>query len=156
METMGRLTLLLSIVACVGCTSVEPGEDIQIADVVYDANFYYCTVEPMLFGQRCGPGDPGKGDGGGSCHFNVTTFRLIDYAPLVGESCSGPITPTAGIPSEASSNYSSAQTKMQIDPNLAPLLNRPTGKAAHPRAIFGLNEPPADIIRQWATQFSTQ
>lgn len=153
---MARPTLLLVFVACVGCTSVEPGQDIQIADVVYDANFYYCTVEPMLFGQSCGPGDPGKGDGTGSCHFNLTQFRLTDYNPLVGTTCSGPLTPTVGIPSAATGNYSKAQIMMQIDPNLAPLLNRPTGNAAHPRAIFGVNEPPADIIRQWATQFSTQ
>ena len=47
-------------------------------------------------------------------------------------------------------------TKMQIDPNLAPLLIRPTGKQAHPRQIFAADSPEADLIRQWATQFSTQ
>lgn len=150
-------TLLPLLIACgsVGCTSVEPGNDIQIADVVYDENFFYCSVEPMLFAQSCGPGN-GAGDGSGSCHFNVTSFRLSDYTPLVATTCTGPKTPGGGIPAEASANYTSAQTKMQIDPNLAPLLIRPTGKQAHPRQIFAADSPEADLIRQWATQFSTQ
>jgi hypothetical protein len=45
---------------------------------------------------------------------------------------------------------------MQIDPSLAALLNRPTGTQAHPRSIFGAQSPEAEIIRQWATKFSTQ
>lgn len=157
METMRLRTLLPLLIACgsVGCTSVEPGNDIQIADVVYDENFFYCSVEPMLFAQSCGPGN-GAGDGSGSCHFNVTSFRLSDYTPLVATTCTGPKTPGGGIPAEASANYTSAQTKMQIDPNLAPLLIRPTGKQAHPRQIFAADSPEADLIRQWATQFSTQ
>jgi hypothetical protein len=158
MAGMRLRTLLAVLIACggsVGCTSVEPGNDLQIADVVYDENFYYCTVEPMLFAQSCGPGN-GSSDGTGSCHFNVTSFRLSDYTPLVATTCTGPKTPGGGIPPEASANYTSAQTKMQIDPNLAPLLNRPTLGAAHPRQIFSVDSPEADIIRQWATQFSTQ
>lgn len=135
--------------------TVDPGQDFSIADVVYDENYYYCVVEPMLFAQRCGPGDPGKGDGNGSCHFNVTSYRLSDYQPLVGESCNGVI-PTAAIPPQAKTNYGASQAKMQLDPKLAPLLNRPTGKAAHPRKMFEESGPEADIIRQWATKFSTQ
>ena len=33
---------------------------------------------------------------------------------------------------------------------------RPTGKAQHPRVIFDASSPEADLIRQWATQYSTQ
>jgi hypothetical protein len=137
-------------------SSVDPGPDFNIADVVYDANYYYCTVEPMLFGQKCGPGDPGQGDSSGGCHFAVTSFRLTDYAPLVGDSCGGTNTPGAAIPPQAQSNYAAAQAKMQLDPLQAPLLSRPTGKAAHPRKIFDVNGPEAQIIKDWATKFSTQ
>jgi len=141
-----------------GCTTVEPGQDFNIADVVYDENFYYCRIEPMLFQQKCGPGDPALGDGTGSCHFNVTSYRLTSYTPLLGDpdGCGGTLVPPTAPTPEAKTNYSASQAKMQLDPKLAPLLNRPIGEAAHPRKIFESNSPPADLIREWATKFSTQ
>lgn len=149
-------------VLCVACgdngvfpTTVDPGQDFQIADVAYDANYYYCKVEPMLFSQRCGPGDPSRGDAPGGCHFNVTSFRLTNYSPLVEKSCKG-IVPTANPPTAAERNYQAAQAKMDRNPDQAPLLNRPTGKVAHPRVIFNKSSPQADIIRQWATKYSSQ
>jgi hypothetical protein len=137
-------------------SSVDPGQDFSIADVVYDANYYYCKVEPMLFAQKCGPGDSGQGDSNGGCHFNVTSFRLTDYSPLIGDSCNGTNSPGVAIPPQAQTNYASAQSMMQLDPNQAPLLIRPTGKAAHPRKIFAADSPEAQIIKDWATKFSTQ
>jgi hypothetical protein len=153
---------ILAVALLAGCGpdstapgTVDPGQDFSIADVVYDENYFYCVVEPMLFSQACGPGDSSKGDGNGSCHFNVTSYRLADYNPLIADTCNG-IIPTSLITPQAKANYGSSQAKMQLDPKLAPLLNRPTGKAAHPRVIFTLQDPPADVIRQWATKFSTQ
>ncbi len=134
---------------------MEPGQDFNIADVVYDENFYYCAVEPMLFANRCGPGDQGKGDASGGCHFNVTTYKLKDYSPLVGESCSG-VVPTSPPTPAAQGNYQTSQARMRLNPELAPLLNRPTGKQTHPRKIFDANGPEADIIREWATKYSSQ
>lgn len=144
------------LVGCLACTTVDPGSDFNIAEAVYDENFYYCRVEPMLFAQRCGPGDPSKGDAANGCHFNVTSFRMRDYSPLVADSCGGSLVPGVSPPPAARSNYQTAQSRMQIDPALAALLNRPIGTQAHPRAIFAANSPEADLIRQWATQFSTQ
>lgn len=153
------LALVVGAVAlglAAGCTTVEPGQDFNIADAVFDENFFYCQVEPMLFAQRCGPGDPGKGDGNGSCHFNVTSFKLKDYSPLVGDSCGGSLVPGVSPPPAAKSNYQASQARMQVDPELAALLNRPTGRQAHPRVIFDPQSPEADLLRQWATKFSTQ
>lgn len=140
--------------------TVDPGQDYSIADVIYDENYYYCSVEPMLFAKSCGAGE--AGDGKGACHFNVTSYRLTDYdiglpgTKLVGDSCAGSNVPGVPIPPQAKTNYSASQAKMQLDPNLAPLLNRPIGKAAHPRQIFSSSSPEADIIRDWATKFTTQ
>lgn len=147
--------------ALAACTTVEPGQDFNIADVVYEENFYYCSVEPQLFAFKCGPGDPGKGDGNGSCHFNVTSFRMTDYTPLVGDSCTSPTgIPTGPVAPQAKTNYAAAQAKMQLDPKLAPLLNRPIGKSAHPRVVFDLSQAAdqaaAKVIEDWATKFSTQ
>ena len=59
-------------------------------------------------------------------------------------------------PVAAQQNYTAAQARMKRDPKLAQLLLRPTAKATHPRKIFDENSPEADVIRQWATQFSSQ
>jgi hypothetical protein len=45
---------------------------------------------------------------------------------------------------------------MKRDPEIAPLLTRPTARTVHPRAIFGENSAEADLIREWANQFSSQ
>jgi hypothetical protein len=68
-------------------------------------------------------------------------------------------------PQAAQHNYQTSQARMKRDPNLAPLLQRPTQKQFHPRKIFDLCQPnltpcsytaEADAIRQWANQFSSQ
>lgn len=137
-------------------TSIDPGEHFNIAEVVYDEGYFYCRVEPMLFQQGCGAGDPNQGDPSNGCHFNVTTFRMTEYAPLVGDSCGNGVVPAAGSPAPAQGNYQSAQSKMNRDPSRAPLLTRPTGQTSHPRVLFSDTSAPANLIREWATRFSTQ
>ncbi|HEX9618878.1 MAG TPA: hypothetical protein VF989_02020 [Polyangiaceae bacterium] len=136
-------------------TTVDPGDDFGIADVVFDEAYFYCAVEPVLFARRCGPGDPGSGDAPGGCHFNVTSFKLTDYSPLVAEGCSD-LTPPEDIPTAARQNYQTSQARMKRDPELAALLNRPTGEAVHPRVIFDADSDEANTIREWATRFSSQ
>lgn len=137
-------------------TTVDPGADFVQEDVVFDDQFYYCRVEKMLFAQSCGSGVAGK-DPANGCHFSVTKFRLTNYMPLVADSCQGDaLAPGAIRPIAAQQNYTAAQARMKRDPKLAQLLLRPTGKATHPRQIFDENSPEADVIRQWATQFSSQ
>lgn len=138
-------------------TTVDRGDDFGVADVVFDEGYYYCKVEPVLVAQRCGPGDPGRGEAANGCHASVTSFRLTEYMPLVADTCGGSVTPgTVGIPPVAQQNYQGAQARMRRDPDNAPLLLRPTGKAQHPRVIFDPQSPEADVIRAWATQYSTQ
>ena len=139
-------------------TTVDPGADFVQEDVTFDDEFFYCRVEPMLFAaaQSCGSGVAGK-DPPNGCHFSVTKFRLTDYMPHVGDSCNGDaLGPTSRVPAAAQQNYTAAQARMKRDPNLAPLLQRPLGNAQHPRQIFKENSPEAAVIRQWATQFSSQ
>jgi len=141
-------------------TTVDPGPDFSVADVVFDSGFYYCKIEPMLMAQGCSAGDPSKGDPTNGCHATTTSFRLSAYTPLVADSCGGGVTPgTLGIPQIAQQNYQSAQARMRRSPDGPPpaqLLARPTGKAEHPRVVFEPMSAEADLIRQWATQFSTQ
>ena len=155
---------LVSAVFSVSCgdqgffpTSVERGDDFAVADIVFDPNYFYCRVEPVLFSNGCGSGDPAKGDTQGGCHFSATAYRLTDYMPRVGDTCGGGIVPgTNNIPEAAQHNYQTSQARMKRDPNLAPLLQRPTLNQFHPRQIFEPGSMDALAIRQWATQFSSQ
>lgn len=138
-------------------TTVDPGADFQVADVVFDESYFYCKVEPVLFKNSCGTGDPSQGDPQGGCHFTATAYRLTDYpAPRVGDSCGTGLVPMAAIPQAAKNNYQTSQARMKRDPDLAPLLQRPTLNQAHPRRIFKIDSMDADAIRLWATQFSNQ
>jgi hypothetical protein len=138
-----------------GC-SVDPGQDFQLAEAVFDEGYFYCTVEPMLFARGCGSGDPGRGEDGRGCHFSVTAFRLTDYGPpRVSDNCDGNV-PGSGAPGPARNNYASAQLFMDRDPDRAPLLQRPTHTTAHPRVVIDIDSAEAEVIRQWATQFSSR
>ena len=155
---------LASALTLVGCgdhgflpTTVDPGPDFAVADIVFDENYFYCKVEPVLFMNSCGSGDPSKGDPSGGCHFSATAYRLTDYMPHVGATCGGGIVPAQmNFPQAAQHNYQTSQARMKRDPDLAPLLQRPTLNQFHPRRIFDATSPDAGAIRQWATQFSNQ
>jgi hypothetical protein len=135
--------------------TVDSGPNFSVADPIFDANFFYCRIEPMMVQQKCGAGDGGS-ESAASCHFSQTSFVLVDYSPLYSDSCRGGDVPSGSPPHAAQQNYERAQAKMNRDPNQAPLFLRPTGAATHPRVIFAANSPEANLIRQWATKFSTQ
>ena len=138
-------------------TTVDPGPDFNVSQVLFEENFYYCQIEPMLFAQGCGPGNAAEGDPSNGCHHSVTSYRLINYSPLVAEGCNGNVPgPGTRIPDSARQNYQLTQARMKRDPEVAPLLLRPTAQAAHPRQIFNETSAEADLIRQWANQFSSQ
>jgi hypothetical protein len=137
-------------------TTVDPGADFSIADLVFEEAFFYCQVEPRaIAASRCGPGDPGQGDATNGCHYSVTSFRLTEYAPLVADGCNGNV-PTTPIPTPARLNYQTAQARMKRDPNSAPLLQRPLQRLEHPRRIFDENSDAAAVIREWANRVTTQ
>jgi hypothetical protein len=137
-------------------TTVDPGPDFEVANVVFDEGFYYCQVEPRaLFAGSCSSGDPAQGDAMGGCHQSVTAFTFRDYAPRVFETCTGNI-PGSAIPTQARDNYQSAQVRMRRDPESAPLLLRPLRILEHPRKIFDEDSDSAVVIREWASRISTQ
>ena len=138
-----------------GCSSVDPGEHFQFPEIVFDQDYFYCEVEPILFRQSCGAGDSSQGDRENNCHYNVTTFRLSNYDPLVADSCVNGA-PTVAPPESAQNNYQTAQVKMTRDPELSALLLRPTGAAAHPRDIFSESSAEAAIIRAWSDKVGGQ
>ncbi len=134
------------------CSTVEPGPNFVVEAESFDADFFFCRVEPeVLVAKRCGPGDPGQ-DPANGCHFNasaVSGMALADHAPIGCDQ--GRVTNRAqiGAGSAAQGNLESASLSMSRDVNAAPIFLRPTGQN-HPRAIFGRDDPVVEVLRQWA------
>jgi hypothetical protein len=139
-----------------GCTSVDPGPDFVIPDETFDADYFYCEVEPkLLVAYKCGPGDPSKGDPPNSdgCHYSsaVSGMGLRMHAPVP---CSGdkPTDPmSVGGGTAAQSNFEVVSFEMSRDYTTAPLYVRPLGHA-HPRSIFSSSDPVVQVLRTWAAK----
>jgi len=143
-----------------GCTTVDPGPNFVIPNQTFNENFFYCAVEPQLiFGKKCGSGDPGDK---GACHFNssaVSGMALLDHPPV---DCGGGTTPVdgtlTGLGSPARANYTSVSLEMSRDYLTAAIYVRPSGltltssPTGHPRVIYETTDPVVDVIRQWAAK----
>jgi hypothetical protein len=150
-KSFSKATLLLAIALGGGCSTIEPGGNPQIPQVVYDEDFFYCQVLPnVLMAQSCGSGDAAQ-DPAGGCHASATSFRLVPVS--TPPTCSGNRR-TDDLPAGAADNYTAAQAEMTQDPLTTPLLTHPTKKTSHPRQIFDERSAEADIIRQWAQRSS--
>lgn len=148
-------SLLFGGLTTLACT-LDIGENFQVAEIVYDETYFYCEVEPLLFARGCGSGDPGLGESAQGCHFNRQRLRLTAYEPLTSEQCDAALGGELAASPAAQQNYQSAQLQMEVDPERSPLLLRPTSTVAHPRVIFEANSPEAEVIRAWATRYSSR
>jgi hypothetical protein len=150
---LGVLAQGVSLLAF-GCTTIDPGPQFVVTEERFDADYFYCHVEPeFLFAKGCGSGDPGSGDPAGGCHFNsaaVSGMALRDHPPV---DCGGgdhPVDSTQiGTGSPAQGNLQAVSLEMNRDYLTAPVYVRPTG-SNHPRAIFAKDDAVVDIIRTWA------
>ena len=135
------------------CTTVDPGPNFVVPDEQFDADFFFCRIEPeLLVAKKCGPGDPGAGDQANGCHFNssaVSGMALTNHAPVDCVDGRPTNRTQVGAGSGAQSNLQSVSLEMSRDYLTAPLYLRPTGQN-HPRDIFPREDPVTDIIRQWS------
>lgn len=135
------------------CTTVDPGANFVVPDEQFDADFFFCRVEPeFLTAKKCGSGDPGAGDPAGGCHFNasaVNGMALVDHPPV--DCADGhPVNRAQVVTgSGARANLESASLEMSRDAKTAPIFVRPSGQN-HPRAIFSREDPVVEVIREWA------
>jgi hypothetical protein len=136
-----------------GCTTVDPGPNFVIADQTFNADYFFCFVEPqVIFAKSCGPGQPGDN---GNCHFNssaVSGMALVNHPPIDCGGGAAPLDSTqVGQGSPAQSNLQAVSLEMSTDYLNAPLVVRPTGHN-HPRQIFASTDPVVNIIATWATK----
>ena len=145
---------VLALMGVGGCSTVEPGSDPAIAQVVYDDDFFYCEVQPkVLIAQSCSTGDPSK-DPSGGCHATATNFHILTLGPNDTVTCDSNGKHTGFIPDLSKSNYGNAESEMTPNAETAPLLTHPTQITPHPRQIFDTSSMEAEIIRQWAQHSS--
>ena len=147
----------LALAACaVGCNTVDPGPNFVVPQEQFDADYFFCHVEPeLLFGRKCGSGDPGAGDPSNGCHFNssaVSGMALLDHPAI---DCGGGDHPVSrgqvGSGSPAQGNLQAASLEMSRDYLTAPILIRPTG-SNHPRAVFNKDDAVVNVLKTWATK----
>jgi hypothetical protein len=145
-----------------GCTSVDPGPDFIVPQTVFDANYFYCHVEPgLIFAYGCGTGDPSK-DKPNSCHFNpsaVSGMALVNHPAI---DCGGGDVPVdltqIGSGSPAQGNLEAASLEMSKDYTTAPLYVRPSNvtgdpPSAHPRVVFDQNDMTViTLLSTWASK----
>jgi hypothetical protein len=144
-----RLALLLPAIAC---TTIDPGSDFVVPQEVFDANYYYCHVEPKFIGaKKCGPGEASDN---GSCHFSssVSGMSLLDHPAI---DCGGgdrplDMTSTAGA---AQSNFQAVSFEMSHVYMTAPLFVRPSNGANHPRVVFSATDAVVNqLLSTWASK----
>jgi hypothetical protein len=164
LRRMAGVTLRLLVALPAGCVSVDPGQDFVNPEPNFDANYFYCHVEPgLIFAYHCGTGDPSKGDRANGCHFNpsaVSGMALLEHPAI---DCGGGDVPLdltqVAIGSPAQSNLSAASLEMAKDyATDAPLFTRPSSfdgvpPAAHPRAIFDQSDLTVNtLLSTWAAK----
>jgi hypothetical protein len=140
------------------CATVDPGQSFVVADVSFDADYFYCHVEPeLIVAKRCGPGDPAKGDSPNTCHFTasaVSAMVLFDHPAVECGGGDHPVDRTQiGTGSAAQSNFEAVSLEMNKSDYLsAPLFVRPSG-TYHPRQIFDPNDQQVrNLLMTWASK----
>ena len=128
-----------------------------VPQTTFDPDYFYCHVEPgFIFANKCGSGDPSKGDPPNGCHFTssvVSGMALIDHMPV---DCGGgdhPVSTTqTGTGSAAEGNYEAVSLEMNTDYTTAPVFVRPSG-SNHPRQIFSTNDMTVNqLLSTWASK----
>jgi len=144
------LALGVATAPLASCTTVDPGPNFVVPQEQFNQDYFFCHVEPeLLFAKKCGPGDPGAGDGANGCHYSaVPGLALLAHDPV---DCGGGDHPVGVVVSAAKGNLEAASIEMSRDYLTAPLYVRPTG-SNHPRAIFPQDDPIVDVIRTWASK----
>jgi hypothetical protein len=150
--TTWRIASLAALASTIGCTSIDPGPDFVVPEEVFDADYYYCHVEPQLImAKKCGPGEASDN---GNCHYSssVSAMALIQHAAI---DCGGgdhPLDPasTAGA---AENDFTLVSFEMSRDYKTAPLYVRPSHGLNHPRVVFSPDDPQVNaLLRTWASK----
>jgi hypothetical protein len=149
------LSLVLIASAC-GSTrdhgvlgTVDLGDNFVAPDLALDEDFFYCRIQPEVLQRHgCANGEAGER---GSCHTSRSALQLIDASEETVR-CDGSGRVIGEVPDAYRANYDAASFFVQADPLTSPLYLRPLNLASHPRRIFAMNDPAAQLITEWITR----
>lgn len=128
--------------------SIDLGSDVVPPEVVLDEETFVCVIQPeVLTRHSCAGGMAGEA---GSCHASRSALRLLD-APEDAP-CNAQDQVVGPVPESYMRNFEAVRFAVQADPESSPLYLRPIGRAAHPRVIFGADDPAAERIAAWIAQ----
>jgi len=125
--------------------TVDLGDDFVAPQLQLDEAFFYCKIQPQVLTKYgCATG---RSDEKGGCHDSRSSLRLIatDDPPP----CDKKGALVGAVPDAYKANLEAIRFAVQSDPLTSPLYLRPLNKASHPRAIFGENDPAAQLIVEW-------
>lgn len=129
--------------------SIDLGSDIVPPEVLLDEETFVCVIQPeVLTRHSCATGMAGES---GSCHTSRSALRLLD-ASGDRPPCNDENQVVGSVPESYMRNFEAVRFAVQADPDSSPLYLRPTGRAAHPRVIFGEDDPAAELIADWIAQ----
>jgi hypothetical protein len=144
---MRDLAASIALFACVGCGTIDLGDNIVAPDLQLDEDFFHCEIQPnVLTAHGCANGMAGEE---GSCHADRSSLRLVataDLPPMCDEE--GRIV-GGDISADSVANLEAIRFTVQSDPLSSPLYRRPTGLDSHPRVIFEESDPCAALIVEW-------
>ena|GEM_PF-1729260 len=132
---------------CVGCSTVDLGDNPEAVDIDVDENFFHCEIQPKVLTEyRCASGMGGEA---GGCHSARSALRLSELdAPARCKD--GRV---IGAPPEPSqNNLERIRMELGTDADSSPFYRRPLGLDSHPRQIFPANSDAAALIRSWLDQ----
>jgi hypothetical protein len=143
---------LLGIVFAQACAAqngvtgtVDPGANFVAPDLALDESFFYCRIEPEVIERHgCASGAAGEQ---GLCHDSRTALRLIGSDTPAN--CDGTGRVIGNPPDAYSKNLEAVRFFVQSDPLTSPLYLRPTQRVSHPRQVFDVDDPAAQLIEEW-------
>jgi hypothetical protein len=128
--------------------SIDLGDDIIAPDVALDEETFVCRIQPeVLTRHSCASGMSGES---GSCHDSRSALRLLATDEPPPCDANGEI--IRSVPDAYTRNFEALRFTVQADPESSPLYLRPTGRAAHPRRVFGTDDDAAELIAEWIAQ----
>jgi hypothetical protein len=150
------VAMVTALVAGVSCETVDPGPDFQLPTIQFNANYFYCVIEPELImggltGTPCGD------NGSHGCHYSDKVPEMaLEPLPM-------PVTCAAGVPTNptqvaqdtaAANNLAQVSLEMSAVYTTAPIYLWPTQSIpGHPVKVYSASDPAiVAILKTWATQ----
>jgi hypothetical protein len=150
------LAVLTALAAGVSCQTVDPGPDFVLPAVQYDANYFFCVVEPQILmggltinNQTCG------GTSSQGCHYSDKVPEMPLQALPKPVACSGGIPVNSGDVAAGTApalNLASVSLEMSPIYTDAPIFLWPTQTIqAHPAHVYDANNAAiVNILKTWA------